>query len=185
MPERQRGECGRNEQRQEGRERERVTSGPPRAGMALRHSPDLPIQPSKIHPCVGGIVVSIAAFQRSTPPSFQPSLQPHRRLRWGHPICRGHRRCSLGSFLLRLLLQLPDGLRNRERLTLQSLDWSWPPAPLPILAQPPPTVSTQKRSLCSKLARAKGPGSVFVHSKAKATMRASMTARWAPCGGKG
>ena len=49
----------------------------------------------------------------------------------------------------------------------------------------PPTVSTQKRSLCSKLARAKGPGSVFVHSKAKATMRASMTARWAPCAGKG
>lgn len=49
----------------------------------------------------------------------------------------------------------------------------------------PLTVSTQKRSLCSKLARAKGPGSVFVHSKAKATMRASMTARWAPCGGKG
>lgn len=54
----------------------------------------------------------------------------------------------------------------------------------PTLAQAPPTVSTQKRSLCSKLARAKGPGSVFVHSKAKATMRASMTARWAPCGGK-
>ena len=52
MPERQRGECGRSGQRQGGRERERerVTSAPPRAGMASRHSPDLPIQPSKIRP---------------------------------------------------------------------------------------------------------------------------------------
>lgn len=66
---------------------------------------------------------------------------------------------------------MPDYLANANYLH------SWPG--LTLL-----TVSTQKRSLCSKLLRAKGPGSVFVHSKEKATMRASMTARWAPCRGK-
>lgn len=60
--------------------------------------------------------------------------------------------------------------------------WSQQSCPPPHPGPAPPTVSTQKRSLCSKLARAKGLGSVFVHSKAKATMRASMTARWAACG---
>lgn len=149
----------------EGRgQRERVTSSPPSAGTASRHSSNLPTQPSRGRP------------------SFHPSPQAHRSLRWGHAIGRGHGRCPLGSFLLCLLLQPPDGLGSRERSVLQSLGDPGPHQPT--LAQAPPTVSTQKRSLCSKLARAKGPGSVFVHSKAKATMRASMTARWAPCGGK-
>lgn len=119
MPERQRGECGRSGQRQGGREKERVTSGPPKSRNGLEAAPTYPSSP-----------------QRSAPPSFHPSPQPHRRLRWGHPICRGRRRCSLGSFLLRLLLQPPDGLRSRERLALQSLDQSWPPPAPPSWPSP-------------------------------------------------
>lgn len=89
--------------------------------------------------------------------------------------------CSVFSCSRRMVL----GTQDRKRSALG------PPSPHAPRLTPPqirlqrPTVSTQKRSLCSKLDRAKGPGSVFVHSKAKATMRASMTAKWAPCGGKG
>ena len=103
MPERQRGECGRSGQRQGGRERKRVTSGPAKSKNGLE------AQPRPTHP---------ALKDPPLPPSFHPSPQPHRRLRWGHPICRGRWSSSLGSFLLRLLLQTPDGLRSRERLAL-------------------------------------------------------------------
>lgn len=58
MPERQRGECGRSGQRQGGREKERVTSGPRKSRNGLEAQPrpthpalkDPPLHPSIHHP---------------------------------------------------------------------------------------------------------------------------------------
>lgn len=124
MPERQRGEC--EVGRQERGQRKRVTSGPPKSRNGLGQ-PDLPIQPSKIRPSI-----------------LPSSPQPHRRLRWGHPICRGRRRCSLGSFLLRLLLQprMVCGQGEVPPVTGPVLA-----SRTPILAQPPPTPCLQKKEL--------------------------------------
>lgn len=152
--------------RKRGRKRECVTSSPlPTSGVAGKHSPALP-------------------SQISSPPSFRwfyalasPKAAP------GPPRLQGLLERLAGP-LPALSSPAAAGRSRGQGGGQWSGHWTML-VPEPTPGPTPPTVSTQKSSLCSKLVRAKGPGRVFVHSKAKAAMRASMTARWAPCGGKG
>lgn len=174
MPERQRGEQ-QERQRGEGRERESPPAPPPQCTNGLERESHL----QHPHPSAR----TAHPFLPTVLASFHSSIAlASPRAVLGPPRLQGPQE--------RLSGQLPapsspaaagwSGEQGEVRALVTGQ--SWAPARASLT---PPTVSTQKRSLCSKLARAKGPGSVFVHSKAKATIRASMTARWAPCGGKG
>lgn len=153
----------RGEDRQTERKRGRVTAARPPSRNAGQEARARPSGPPLVHPSV--CLSTTPASPRAAP--GPPRLQgPQERLAGWLPA---------PSFPAAVGWSGGD---SRQRSVPLGFPHPGPTAPQPTT----PTVSTQKRSLCSRLARARGPGRVLVHSKAKATMRASITARWAPWG---